>query len=85
MDTSALYPTVHYLLIFLATLPVSIASAERSFSHLSRIKSYCQSTMKQNRLSRLAAAYIHIDLDINPDEILKLYIQMHHCRLDFDV
>ena len=41
--------------------------------------------MKQNRLNGLAAAYIHKDLDINPDEILKLYTQMHHRRLDFGV
>ncbi|CAF4591068.1 unnamed protein product, partial [Didymodactylos carnosus] len=46
-----LYPNIRYLLIFLATLPVSTASAERSFSQLSRIKSYCRSTMKQNRLN----------------------------------
>jgi len=72
-----------YLLIFLATLPVSTASAERSFSQLSRIKSYCRSTMKQNRLNELAATYIHKDLDINPDEILKLYTQMNPRRLDF--
>jgi len=80
-----LYPNVRYLLIFLATLPVSTASAERSFSQLSRIKSYCRSTMKQNRLNGLAAACIHKDLDINPDEILKLYTQMNSRRFDFGI
>ncbi|CAF0782449.1 unnamed protein product [Adineta steineri] len=82
---NVLYPNVRYLLIFLATLPVSAASAERSFSQLSRIKSYCRSTMKQSRLNGLAAAYIHKDLDINPDEILKLYTQMNTRRSDFGV
>ena len=43
---NVLYPNVRYLLIFLARLPVSTASAARSFSQLSRIKSYCRSTMK---------------------------------------
>ncbi|CAF1444319.1 unnamed protein product [Rotaria sordida] len=80
---NVLFPNVRYLLIFLAALPVSTASAERSFSQLSRIKSYCRSTTKQNRLNGLAAAYIHKDLDINPSEILTLYTQMHHRRLDF--
>jgi hypothetical protein len=80
-----LYPNVRYLLIFLTTLPVSTASAERSFSQLSRIKSYCRSTMKQNRLNGLAAACIHKDLDINPDEILKLYTQMNSRRFDFGI
>jgi hypothetical protein len=41
--------------------------------------------MKQNRLNGLVAAYIHKDLDINLDGILKLYTQMHHRRLDLGV
>jgi hypothetical protein len=41
--------------------------------------------MKQDRLNELAAAYIHKDLDINPDEILKLYTQMNSRRFDFGV
>ncbi len=41
--------------------------------------------MKQNRLNGLVAAYIHKDLDINPDEILKLYRQMNYRGFDFDV
>ena len=43
---NVLYPTVQFLVIFLATLPVSAASAERSFRELSRIKTYYLSTMK---------------------------------------
>jgi hypothetical protein len=69
----------------LPALPVSTASAERSLSQLSRIEIYYRSTMKQNRLNGFAAAYIHKDLDINPDEILKLYIQMNSRRFDFSV
>ncbi len=42
--------------------------------------------MKQNRLNGgLAAAYIHKNLDMNPDEILKLYTQMGSRRFDFGV
>ncbi len=78
---SVLYPNDRYLLVFLARLPVSTASAARNFSQLSRIKSYCRFTMKQNSV----AAYIHKDLDINRDEILKLYRQMNSRGFDFDV
>jgi len=80
-----LYPNVRHLLVFLATLPVSTASAERSFSQLLRIKSYCRSTMNQNRLNGLAAAYIHKDLEISPDEILKLYTIMNSRRSDLSI
>ena len=41
--------------------------------------------MKENRLNGLAVACIHKDLDLNPDEILKLYTKMYNRRLDFDV
>ncbi len=45
----------------------------------------CRSTVKQNRLNGFAAAYIHKDLDINPDEILKFYTQTNYRRFDFGV
>jgi hypothetical protein len=41
------------MLLFL-TLPVTVASAERSFSKLRLIKSYLRSTMGQDRLRGLA-------------------------------
>jgi hypothetical protein len=38
----------------LLTIPVTVASAERTFSKLKLIKSYLRSTMSQERLSGLA-------------------------------
>ena len=38
----------------LLTIPVTVVSAERSFSKLKLIKSYLRSTMSQERLSGLA-------------------------------
>ena len=48
------------LLLFL-TIPVTVASAERSFSKLKLIKSYLRSTMGQSRLSGLAILSIEND------------------------
>jgi len=43
------------------TIPVSVASAERSFSKLKLIKSNLRSTMSQQRLNRLALLSIEKD------------------------
>ncbi|RXM32747.1 52 kDa repressor of the inhibitor of the protein kinase [Acipenser ruthenus] len=48
------YPNIHCLLKITATIPVTTASAERSFRCLRRLKSYLRSTMGQDRLSGLA-------------------------------
>lgn len=47
--------------IFL-TLPVTVASGERSFSKLKIIKNYLRSTMTQERLSDLALISIEHDI-----------------------
>ena len=51
-------PNVVVSLRILLTLPVSVASGERSFSKLKLIKTYLRSTMSQNRLVDLATISI---------------------------
>ena len=50
----SLFRNVCISLRIFCTLPVTVASAERSFSHLKRIKTYSRSTMAQERLQGLA-------------------------------
>ena len=47
--------------IILLTLPVSVASGERSFSKLKLIKTYLRSTMSQRSLVDLATSSIEHD------------------------
>ncbi|XP_035839055.1 zinc finger MYM-type protein 1-like [Helianthus annuus] len=56
----------------LLTIPVTVASAERSFSKLKLLKSYLRSSMSQERLSGLAIIAIENEVldDINCEELI---------------
>ena len=53
-DLSDAFPQFEILVRLFLTLPIGIASAERSFSVLRRLKTYMRSTMGQHRLSDMA-------------------------------
>lgn len=57
------------------TLPVTVASAERSFSKLKLIKNYLISSMSQGRLSSLAMIAIetHIVQSLDIDNIMNIF------------
>ena len=54
-----MFPNIHTILKVLLTMPVSTASAERSFSGLRRLKTYLRSNMTDKRLSGLALLHIN--------------------------
>ncbi|KAL4097338.1 hypothetical protein QTP88_022132 [Uroleucon formosanum] len=66
---------IKILLQLFATLPVSTATAERSFSTLRRLKNYMRSTMTESRLNGLALLNIHkekqIDIDLVVDQFTR--------------
>lgn len=72
------------LQIFL-TLPVTVASNERSFSKLKLIKNYLRSTMSQERLSGLAVLSIEKEetenLDLN--ELVNLFAKTKARHVNF--
>ena len=51
-------PNLWVTLRILVTIPVSVASGERSFSKLKLIKTYLQSIMTEDRLNNLAIVSI---------------------------
>ena len=62
LKLQSLFPNIFIALRLFLTLPVSVASAERSFSKLKLIKNYLGSTIGQNRLRSLASMSIESDI-----------------------
>src|SRR4029434_338760 len=67
-----------------AHLPVSTASAERSFSTMGRLKTYLRSTMTDKRLTGLALMNIYTDLEIDSEEVLKQFYATGRRAMRFD-
>ena len=65
------------------TIPVTSATAERSFSVLKRIKTYLRATMGQERLTHLAVLSIERELskNIDLDLVIDRFDAMHPRRL----
>uniref|UniRef100_K7F0Z9 HAT C-terminal dimerisation domain-containing protein n=1 Tax=Pelodiscus sinensis TaxID=13735 RepID=K7F0Z9_PELSI len=57
-----IYPNIYITLRILLTSPMTVASAERSFSKLKLIKNYLRSTMSQERFVGLSIISIKNDL-----------------------
>ena len=74
-------PEVTAACVLFSTLPVTVASAERSFSKLKLIKTYLRSTMAQERLDGLSLLAIEresaqkIDLDSIVDKFAKANVR----------
>jgi len=66
------YPNVSIAYRILLTVPVTVASAERSFSKLKLLKNYLRSTMSQERLNGLATCCIEKNMldDVNLDAMI---------------
>lgn len=65
-----LFPTISKLLQILLTLPVSVASGERSFSTLRRMKTWIRSCCGEDRLSGLALLHIHRNILVDPEKVI---------------
>lgn len=80
-----LFPHVNRSLRILGSLPVSVASAERSFSTLRRLKTWLRTRMSNERLTGLALMNVHRDINIEIDEIIDLFANSGSRKLDFVV
>lgn len=73
--TRSCFPNISIALRIILTIPVTSASAERSFSKLKLIKTYLRNTMAQNRLSGLAMLSIENEMasELNFDSIIDAF------------
>lgn len=77
------FPLIHVFLSILLTLPVSTASAERSFSTLGRLKSWTRSRMSEDRLTGLALLNVHRDIPVSVDKVIDRFAKSKKRSLNF--
>lgn len=81
-----MFPSIYSLLKILATLPVSVASAERTFSTLRRLKTWQRARMGEERLSGLCLLHTHRDIEIDVDSVIERFANSgNRRRIDFVV
>lgn len=67
------FPNIYILLKLLAVLPVTVATVERSFSTLRRLKTYLRNTKSETRFNGLALLSIHRDINVSDEEVLNKF------------
>ena len=62
-------------------MPVSTATAERSFSTMRRVKTYLRSTMTTERMSGLGLLNIYQERAINAEQVVDIFARRKERRL----
>lgn len=70
-DNCKIYPRAALVYKFMMTLPITVASNERTFSKLKLVKNYLRSTMDNQRLFYLLISSIEYD-KLDEIDIVKL-------------
>ncbi|XP_034044861.1 zinc finger MYM-type protein 1-like [Thalassophryne amazonica] len=78
-----IYPNIWVALRIAATIPVTVASAERSFSKLKLIKNYLRSTMSQERLNGLISINQEVSRQLSFDATIDAFAARKSRRVQF--
>lgn len=70
-----IFLTIRFNLRILATLSVYVASAERSFSTLRRVKTWLRSRMDEDHLTSICLSNVHqnINMYVKIDKIIEIF------------
>ena len=77
----SLFPSIEIMLRLFGTLPVTTASAERSFSSLKRLKTYLRSTNGEECLNAQALLACNPEMPLDTNEIINRYAQSKNRRI----
>ena len=74
-SVKSFFPNLHCLLEIFAILPVTVATAERSFSTMKRIKTTLRNSIGDKRLSNLAVLHTHreISTNLNVENVIDVF------------
>jgi hypothetical protein len=67
------YPNLRAVFRVLLTMPVGSVPCERSFSAMRRLKHWSRSTMTEDRLAGLASLFIHRDIYLCRENIMRKF------------
>ena len=76
------FPNIHQLLKIACTLPVTSCECERSASVIRRLNTFMRSSMSEERLSSLALMHVHYDMEIDLDEAVNKFSNLHTRKLE---
>lgn len=84
-SVKSLLTEIHKLLLIYLTIPVTTATAERSFSALKRVKTYLRNSMTQQRLNHAMLMHIHHQKtdELNLSKIAQEFIERNERRRNF--
>lgn len=77
-----IYPGIFCILSIFLTMPVSLASSERSFSAMRRFKSYLR-TMGDERMSSLSLLHIQRHMPVDIDAVMDNFVAVKDRKINF--
>ncbi|KAJ8887080.1 hypothetical protein PR048_013295 [Dryococelus australis] len=78
-----MFPNIHKLLLLLATLPISVATAECSFSSLWWLKTWLHNGKGEELLNGLVLLHFHRYIDANKDSIINDFAKKKYRHIDY--